>query len=265
LNRATARVSNTSVFPDSVSGLGFPGAVGTSAATDPTRVEVLNGYGVWKRAADVALGLGGLIAFSPFMLLAAALVKLTSPGPVFFSQDRVGVDRRSGDRRFGPNGYHGAERRQFDRRGRARFGKPFKMYKFRSMVDGAESNGPKWTAVDDPRVTRVGRILRKTRIDETPQFLNVLRGDMSFVGPRPERDNFYNEISKEIPEFSRRLRVKPGLTGLAQVNVGYCNNVSQMRSKLEHDLEYLRTVGPATDAKILVRTISVVVTGRGAF
>jgi len=133
------------------------------------------------------------------------------------------------------------------------------------MVAGAESNGPKLTTKNDPRITPVGRILRKTRIDETPQFLNVLKGDMSFVGPRPERDHIYAEVENEIPHFRLRLRVKPGLTGLAQVNVGYCNNISQMRSKLDQDLEYLRTVSPVTDAKILVRTVSVVVTGRGAY
>jgi len=266
LDRATAKVTNASVFPDSVSGLGFEGAGGASVPAGRLIAgPFLNGYGVWKRTTDIALGLGGLIALSPVMLLAAALVKLTSSGPVFYSQNRVGIDRRGRDRRAGRNGYLGADRRRSERRERIRFGKPFRMYKFRSMYSGAEAGGPKLTAKNDPRVTPVGRILRKTRIDETPQFLNVLRGDMSFVGPRPERDHIYAELEREIPQFRLRLRVKPGLTGLAQVNVGYCNNISQMRSKLSQDLEYLRTVSPATDAKIIVRTVSVVVTGRGAY
>lgn len=267
MNRATAKATNASVFPDSVSGFGLSGSYGSTAAWGyAISAPVPNGHSTWKRAADISLGLGGLVLSSPLMLIAAMLVKLTSRGPVFFSQDRVGIDRRVADRRAGRNGYRGADRRRpSDRRSETRYGKPFKMYKFRSMKIGAEASGPKWTSKNDPRITRVGRLLRKTRLDETPQFLNVLKGDMSFVGPRPERDHFYAEVEKEIPHFRLRLRAKPGLTGLAQINVGYCNSVSQMRFKLDHDLEYLRTVSPATDAKILVRTVSVVVTGRGAF
>ena len=266
LDRATAKSTNASVFPDSVSGLGLSGSFGTAAPLGYViTAPVLNGRGAWKRAADVGLGLAGLVAASPLMLLAAALVKVTSRGPMFFSQERVGIDRRVADRRSARNGYHGSDRRQVDRRAQSGYGKPFRMYKFRSMKHGAEAGGPKWTAKNDRRITSVGRLLRKTRLDETPQFFNVLKGDMSFVGPRPERDHFYAEVEKEIPLFRLRLRAKPGLTGLAQINVGYCNSVPQMRAKLDHDLEYLRTVSPATDAKILVRTVSVVVTGRGAF
>ena len=265
MNRATAKATNSSVFPDSVAGFGLSGSYGSTAPLGYViAAPVLNGRGAWKRAADVGLGVAGLFLASPFMLAAAVLVKLTSRGPVFFSQERVGIDRRVSDRRAGRNGYQGSDRREGDRRSEVRYGKPFRMYKFRSMKVGAEASGPKWTSKNDPRITRVGRLLRKTRLDETPQFLNVLRGDMSFVGPRPERDHFYAEVEKEIPHFRLRLRAKPGLTGLAQINVGYCNSVSQMRFKLEHDLEYLRTVSPVTDAKILARTVSVVVTGRGA-
>jgi lipopolysaccharide/colanic/teichoic acid biosynthesis glycosyltransferase len=139
------------------------------------------------------------------------------------------------------------------------------MYKFRSMRADAENGKPEWTAENDPRVTTVGRLLRKTRIDEIPQFFNVVRGDMSIVGPRPERDYFYAMVGHEIPHFRLRLRAKPGLTGLAQINVGYCNSVSQMQGKLDHDLEYIRTLSPTTDAKILLRTVPVVFTGRGAY
>jgi lipopolysaccharide/colanic/teichoic acid biosynthesis glycosyltransferase len=138
------------------------------------------------------------------------------------------------------------------------------MYKFRSMRNGAEPDGAVWATEDDPRITAVGRVLRKTRIDEIPQFLNVLSGDMSVVGPRPERDHFYRELTREIPDFPKRLRAKPGITGLAQVNNGYTNTIAGTRIKLNHDLAYIRDLRPATDAKILLRTISVVLTGKGA-
>jgi lipopolysaccharide/colanic/teichoic acid biosynthesis glycosyltransferase len=219
----------------------------------------------WKRAFDVAASVGGLIVFAPVMAAAAVAIKLSSPGPVLFSQERIGLNRRLEDRRGPTNGHNGFDRRKNDRRGDRKAGKPFKMYKFRSMAVNAENGVPKWTERNDPRVTTVGRILRKTRIDEMPQFFNVLRGDMSIVGPRPERDYFYAQVDEKIPQFPQRLRVKPGLTGLAQVNVGYTNNVEDMRKKLEHDLKYIRTLSPSNDAKIMLRTISVVVTGKGAY
>ncbi len=139
------------------------------------------------------------------------------------------------------------------------------MYKFRSMKDDAENGRPVWAVEDDPRITAVGRVLRKTRIDEIPQFLNVLRGDMSVVGPRPEREYFYGQLERAVPGFAFRLRAKPGITGLAQVNLGYANTVSGMRVKLDNDLDYIRNLRPSTDAKILFKTVSVVFTGKGAF
>jgi len=138
------------------------------------------------------------------------------------------------------------------------------MYKFRSMKENAEGAEPVWATEDDPRITKVGRFLRRTRIDEIPQFLNVLRGEMSIVGPRPEREYFYVQLKREIPDFSKRLRAKPGITGLAQVNNGYANTVEGTRAKLRHDLAYIQTLKPSLDAKILFRTISVVFTGKGA-
>jgi lipopolysaccharide/colanic/teichoic acid biosynthesis glycosyltransferase len=133
------------------------------------------------------------------------------------------------------------------------------------MKEDAENGLPVLAVDNDPRITPVGRILRKTRIDEIPQFVNVLRGDMSIVGPRPEREYFYGEMEQAVPGFTLRLRTKPGITGLAQVNQGYANTVTGMRVKLHHDLEYIRNVRPSTDAKILVKTVSVVLTGKGAY
>jgi lipopolysaccharide/colanic/teichoic acid biosynthesis glycosyltransferase len=260
LNRPTAKASIASVFP----GWAPRGRLTAIPGKGKSR-ERVRGMDGWKRMADISASITGLVVFAPVMALTAVLVKLTSPGPVLFTQERIGVNRRTDKRRGASNGGAGFDRRRTDRRGEQKHGKPFKMFKFRSMGVGAENGVPKLTKRDDPRVTAFGRILRKTRIDETPQFLNVLRGDMSIVGPRPERDYFYLRMNGEIPQFPQRLMVKPGLTGLAQVNVGYCNNVKDMRRKLDQDLVYIRTLSPANDAKIMVRTVSVVLTGKGAF
>jgi lipopolysaccharide/colanic/teichoic acid biosynthesis glycosyltransferase len=158
-----------------------------------------------------------------------------------------------------------ADRRRRDRRVLVNFGRPFTIYKFRTMVMDAERGAPPmWARENDPRITPVGRILRRSRIDELPQFLNVLRGDMSIVGPRPERAYFIGRIEKELPDFHLRLRTKPGITGLAQVELGYTNTDEGLRQKLHLDLEYIHTLCFWTDAKILLRTVFVVLTGRGA-
>lgn len=220
--------------------------------------------GPWKRAADVFLALAGLVLTAPLCLLVALLIKLTSPGPVLYSQERVGQDRRRFDRRRSAR-HNGQDRRNSDRRRSVQFGKPFTMYKFRTMRNGAEKGDPRWAVPGDPRVTPLGRFLRRTRIDEIPQFLNVLRGDMSIVGPRPERSFFIANHDREVPEFKLRLLAKPGITGLAQVNAGYSNSVEGMRRKLGFDLEYIQRLSPMTDLRILLQTIVVVVTGKGAF
>jgi lipopolysaccharide/colanic/teichoic acid biosynthesis glycosyltransferase len=197
----------------------------------------------WKRALDIVLSFLGLVLTAPVMLAAALLIKATSPGPVFYRQERIGINRRGGDRRGGTMG-NGADRRRRDRRVLVNFGRPFTIYKFRTMVVDAErGTPPMWAKERDPRITTVGRALRKTRIDELPQFLNVLRGEMSIVGPRPERAYFIGRIEKDLPEFQLRLRTKPGITGLAQVHLGYTNT---------------------EDLKILMRTVFVVITGKGA-
>ena len=218
----------------------------------------------WKRTKDIFISLLGLILFAPVMLLTAVIVKVTSPGPVFYRQERIGINRRRGDRRA-LGGAPDSDRRRRDRRVLVNFGRPFTIYKFRTMVMDAERGAPPmWARENDPRITTVGRILRRSRIDELPQFLNVLRGDMSIVGPRPERAYFIGRIEKELPDFHLRLRAKPGITGLAQVQLGYTNTDEGLRQKLHLDLEYIHSLGFWTDFKILLRTVFVVLTGRGA-
>ncbi|HET6348295.1 MAG TPA: sugar transferase [Candidatus Krumholzibacteria bacterium] len=224
----------------------------------------LRGRMGWKRAKDIAISLFGLIIFSPVMIAAAIAVKVTSPGPVFYRQERIGINRRRGDRRRIDFDIDHEQRRR-DRRVLVNFGRPFTIYKFRTMVMDAERGAPPmWAKENDPRITGVGRVMRRSRIDELPQFLNVLRGDMSIVGPRPERAYFIGRIEKELPDFHLRLRAKPGITGLAQVRLGYTNTDEGLRQKLQMDLEYIHTLGIWTDIKILWRTIFVVLTGKGA-
>jgi len=241
-----------------------PVRVGEASASSDLYARV-RGVEPWKRSVDVALSLVGLVLSAPLVGLAALLVKTTSPGSVWVSQERIGLNRRVEDRRDGNRSALINERRlQADRRVSLRHGKPFNLYKFRSMRQDAENGHPLLAVDNDPRITRVGRILRKSRVDEIPQFVNVLRGEMSIVGPRPEREYFYGKIEREVPGFTLRLRAKPGITGLAQVNQGYANTAKGMQVKLQHDLEYIRNVRPSTDVKILARTISVVLTGKGA-
>jgi len=224
----------------------------------------LSAHKEWKRAKDVAISLLGLAVFAPLMTTTAIVVKMTSPGPVFYRQERIGINRRRGDRRMRGLGLD-SDRRGRDRRVLVNFGRPFTIYKFRTMVMDAERGAPPmWARENDPRITTVGRILRRCRIDELPQFINVLRGDMSIVGPRPERAYFIGRIEKELPDFHLRLRTKPGITGLAQVQLGYTNTDEGLRQKLHLDLEYIHTLGFWTDFKILLRTVFVVLTGKGA-
>jgi lipopolysaccharide/colanic/teichoic acid biosynthesis glycosyltransferase len=217
----------------------------------------------WKRVLDIALSVIALVLLSPVMLAAALAVRLTSPGPALFRQERVGINRRLNERRRSGRRY-GSERRGKDRRALVSYGKPFTMYKFRTMVADAEKGTPVWAKKNDSRITPVGAILRRTRIDELPQFVNVLKGDMSIVGPRPERAYFFAEIEKQLPQFQQRLRTKPGITGLAQVEHGYANSVDEMSIKLDYDLQYIKDLKPQSDLRILFKTVSVVVTGKGA-
>jgi lipopolysaccharide/colanic/teichoic acid biosynthesis glycosyltransferase len=211
----------------------------------------------WRRALDVTLAAPALLVLFPALLLIAAGIKLDSPGPIFYTQDRVGINRRRTERRRGMRGSD-ARRRVVNA------GMPFRIYKFRTMRLDAEAAGPQWARDDDPRITRCGRFLRQTRLDEVPQFINVLRGDMTLIGPRPERPFFVNILQQEIPHYSKRLLVKPGITGLAQVNNGYDDSIESVRKKIRWDLRYIRRQDLRTHLQIIAKTVRTILTGEGA-
>lgn len=221
-----------------------------------------------KRIMDVVVSVTLLIVLAPVMLLVAIAVWLTSPGPIIFSQVRTGLNLRGKhpDRRARDDeSPEEAERRAAaSRRSLAGYGRPFVLYKFRTMRNDAEKNGAQFAVKGDPRVTSIGWFLRKTRLDELPQLWNVLRGEMSLVGPRPERPEFVKSLSTEIPGYLNRLGLKPGLTGLAQIVNGYDNDIQGFRRKVALDLLYLQNCCLWNDVKILFRTIRVVLTGSGA-
>jgi lipopolysaccharide/colanic/teichoic acid biosynthesis glycosyltransferase len=207
-----------------------------------------------SRALNVAIAGSALVAASPVLAAVALLVKLTSPGPVLYAQTRIGVDRRF------------RERSSNGRRLNDHGGKPFRMYKFRTMHVNAEPDGRAvWAVREDPRVTRVGAVLRRLRIDELPQLYNVLRGDMNIVGPRPERPSIFAELRETIPEYPVRQRVKPGITGWAQINQAYDSCVDDVRRKVEYDLEYLRRQSVIEDLRIMSLTIPVMIFRRGGW
>lgn len=208
-----------------------------------------------KRACDVAVAVVALAGFGLVLPLLAMIIKLDSPGPVFYSQERVGINRR----RRGKPAEGGVERRRVLQPGR-----PFKVHKLRTMRTDAEAGGPRWAAQNDARVTRVGRFLRKTRIDELPQFLNVLKGEMSLIGPRPERLVFVRQLEKDIPNYHERLLVLPGITGLAQVINGYDDGLESVKRKIALDREYISRAGIRQDGRILWSTVGVVLKGEGA-
>jgi len=229
----------------------------------PARVKAMLALTV-KRSMDIMGALVGLMLTLPVWMILPILIKLDSRGPVFYAQTRVGRNRRQRDRRYCQR-TDVDDRRKRSRRRVDNIGIPFIMYKFRTMVDKAEAQcGPVWATENDPRVTRLGRIMRKSRLDEIPQFINVLLGHMSLVGPRPERPNFVKKYSAKLDDYSGRLNVKPGLTGLAQVSTGYDSSDESVRIKLDYDLKYVDNWSLWLDLKILCRTVTVVLTGRGA-
>lgn len=192
---------------------------------DSTALPDRRGYLLVKRAADVTLSLVALAVLAVPMAVIALAVKLDSPGPVFYRQERLGKN-----------------------------GKPFKLVKFRSMRTDAEKAGVQWVKEHDPRVTRMGHFMRGCRLDELPQFLGVVKGDLSLVGPRPERAFFYEAFAKYIPGFKQRLTVTPGITGLAQVNGGYDLKSAQ---KIQYDVEYIKYQSLGMDIAILLRTVMI--------
>ncbi len=190
---------------------------------------------VIKRIADVVFATTGLLFALPFFIIVPLLIRLDSQGKAIFRQTRVGQNDRH-----------------------------FVLYKFRSMVSNAESDGPVWAGEKDKRVTRVGAVLRKLRIDELPQLINVLKGDMSFVGPRPERPFFISRLEKKIPYYKLRHVVKPGITGWAQIKYPYGASVKDATEKLEYELYYLKNISLLFDITIVLSTIKIVLFGRGA-
>lgn len=188
-----------------------------------------------KRFIDISASVFGLILTGPLMLMLMGIIRWDSRGPAFYGQERVG-----------------------------QYGRRFWLYKFRTMRTDAEALGPQWASKKDPRVTRLGRILRRTRLDELPQFWNVLKGDMSLVGPRPEREHFINQLKHEVPLYLRRLKMKPGLTGWAQVKHRYDTSLEDVKTKVLFDLWYFENMSVPLDLMILLRTVWVVFTGKGA-
>lgn len=190
-------------------------------------------YEIYKRILDIVSSLLGLIIGLPIMIVVAIIIKVEDRGPIFYTQERLGKNE-----------------------------KKFLVYKMRSMrVDAEKHSGAQWAQKDDPRVTKIGKFIRKTRIDEIPQLFNILKGDMSLIGPRPERPELTYEFNKEIPGFIDRLYIKPGLTGLAQVNGGY--DISP-KDKLKWDIIYIRNRSLYMDIKIIFKTVGVIFTGDGA-
>jgi lipopolysaccharide/colanic/teichoic acid biosynthesis glycosyltransferase len=223
----------------------------------------VNSGAVVKRLIDIIGALAGLAISAPLWIVIPLAIKLDSRGPVLYFQERVGQDRRRRDRRAVL--IDSRERRANpDRRARSSRGKPFGIIKFRTMCKDAErQSGPVWATHDDPRITRVGHILRKTRIDEIPQLLNVLAGDMSLVGPRPERPYFVEKLDGTVKDYRNRFKVKPGITGLAQVEHKYDENLDDVNFKVKYDLTYIGNWNLVQDIKILLKTVIVVLTARG--
>jgi exopolysaccharide biosynthesis polyprenyl glycosylphosphotransferase len=189
-----------------------------------------------KRVIDIVLSITTLMILAPFLLVLGFFIKLDDPGPVFYKQRRVGFR-----------------------------GKEFILYKFRSMISDAERHtGPVWAQKNDARITRIGKIMRPFRLDELPQLFNVLKGDMSFVGPRPERPAFVETLKKNVPFYSLRLTVHPGITGLAQVKHTYDTSVDDVRRKLTYDLEYVNNMSLNLDLKIFLKTVLTVLKKEGA-
>ena len=204
----------------------------TTGDSDVLKKEFPLFYSLCKRMVDIVISFVALVVLLPVILLFALIVMIETPGSPFFLQERLGQS-----------------------------GRPFTIMKLRSMYSDAEKNGAQWAVKNDSRVTKVGKLIRQTRIDELPQLWNVLKGDMSIVGPRPERAVFIEEFQKTLPAFSQRLAVKPGLTGWAQINGGYELTPAE---KLELDLYYIQHTNIRLDVKIMIKTLRVIVTGDGS-
>jgi lipopolysaccharide/colanic/teichoic acid biosynthesis glycosyltransferase len=271
-----------------------------AARTLGSRVHELLVSETLNRALNFSIALVALVVLTPLILFIAIAVKLTSRGPIVYRQTRVGVDRRrsGGDRRgvgerrtprarlaesrvraepqIGTvvpterrgsdprgdrrnNGRRGGDRRAVDVGGRA-----FTMYKFRTMTVNAELEGAVWATKNDARVTPIGGILRGTRLDELPQLVNVVKGDMNVVGPRPERPSIFMQLRKEIDSYHLRQRTRPGITGWAQINQNYDTSIDDVRRKVEYDLAYIERRSVVEDMRIMARTLPVMIFRKGA-
>lgn len=223
-------------FWEREAGLIDPASAGAGWLTFSGGFALDQRHRLFKRIADIVISLLFLAAMAPLVLLVMLAIKLESPGPVFYRQERVGLN-----------------------------GQVFRVWKFRSMRTDAERDGvPRWATVVDDRVTRLGRFIRKVRIDEIPQVINVLAGDMSFIGPRPERPFFVEQLKQQIPHYDLRHRVRPGITGWAQVNYPYGASIEDARRKLSYDLYYLKKNDLLLDFAILVQTVRVILFAHGA-
>jgi exopolysaccharide biosynthesis polyprenyl glycosylphosphotransferase len=187
-----------------------------------------------KRFLDISLSVIAIIMLLPLYIISAILVKLSSPGPIFFLQERIGLNN-----------------------------KPFQIIKFRTMYVNSEANGPQLSSSNDSRITPIGRFMRKTRLDEFPQFINVILGHMSLVGPRPERQFYIDQIVQHEPQYVLLNRVRPGITSWGQVKYGYAENVEQMLDRMKYDLLYINNRSVALDLKILFYTVAIVIKAKG--
>jgi lipopolysaccharide/colanic/teichoic acid biosynthesis glycosyltransferase len=217
-------------------------------------IAEVSAYHRRKRLLDIFLATLASIPLLPVALLVALAVRLDSRGSILYAQERVGLDRR---RANGPTPIRG------NRRKKVGYGRPFTIYKFRSMVcDAEKATGPVWAKECDPRATRVGAFLRRSHLDEIPQLLNVWRGDMSMIGPRPERPQLFGNLVAQIPQYALRCRTLPGITGIAQVKNGYDDSMQSAARKVQYDLYYIRKASPVLDLRILLATTMIFVRGK---
>ena len=221
----------------------------TRTVVEADRSEIVN------RCVNVLLASTALVVLSPVIAIVALAVKLTSRGPVVYSQSRVGLDRR---RQYIDALYSNRKQDQG--------GMVFTIYKFRTMRADAERNsGAVWATRNDPRVTKLGRILRRTRLDELPQLVNVIKGDMNIVGPRPERPSIFVRLREDLPDYRLRQRTRPGITGWAQINHTYDTSIDDVRAKIRYDLEYLERQCLAEDLMIMAKTVPVMLFRRSGW